>query len=56
MSRHLRKWECRCLCCEYTFVSARENTKFCSEQCSKNYARRKKAFKRILAGIRTVER
>jgi len=56
MTRHSRTWQRTCLYCGCAYLSAHRDGKYCCEQCSQYYARRKKAFIRILSGIRTVER
>lgn len=52
---YTRNYECHCLLCGITFMG-RKDSQFCKSSHQSTYAARRRAFIRILAGIRTVER
>lgn len=53
---HAKHFERHCLFCGAAFMSKHKDSKFCSRNHAHCYSSRLRAFTRILAGIRTVER
>jgi hypothetical protein len=53
---HAKPYERYCLLCGGSFMSNKRSAKFCNSTHQSAYAARRRAFVRILKGIRTVER